>query len=678
MEILNCEYKNNNLEIKKDKVNLGSIVGDIQVNFYQLDEDLEKFYILENMKIFANRSKSVGKIWNPNMEKAELIKNIVLQSNPGIPSNINLEIENKKIRVDYFCIKSISNDIIRLLKTIVDKKDYQKILVELIEQSNLNRSIDDKKKDSSLYLKQISDKFNNVEEISFELSDKKDENFEINNILLFYFFYKLLFPKVNSIIINLDLIQLSEKYNQLKNPYNFKDDKIKEFAENFKNIIFANFLVTCAIMLSNETLAKLKIEASESYINEINYIINKQCKNKNYTEKIMKENGLILFKKLMKIKNINNLSLSINCLDRFLFNELISFITLNRNMQILELNLFYNPKFFIMRKIYLNYLKGQDYYEIDPNIMDKYAIVYFPYIETLEKDIPSRVEEEKIPDLIFPEFKKNLNILKMILNEYIISFCEFSLDISPYDELSKYENYNVEIILFIFSILLFLEKSKNIKTLRLKCSNIDYNLVSLILKKINKLISLKLIDFSGCEKLSNLSLEIQGISLILNFSKLPFNSLEKLDLSISALKDIEKLDEFFKEHKDDLKNLTQLNLSFPFVYDFDNSTKSFIKIFDNLPPNLKILTINNENMMQKEDILEIIKKIQNNKISLNCELKCECFELEEFLNDNKIEDLKVFLNSNGNINIEKLEIIKDTIGGIKFSYFVSPNQEILK
>ena len=198
------------------------------------------------------------------------------------------------------------------------------------------------------------------------------------------------------------------------------------------------------------------------------------------------------------------------------------------------------------------------------------------------------------------------------------------------------------------------------------------------MKKINKLILLKLIDFSGCEKLSNLSLEIQGISLILNFSKLPFNSLEKLDLSISALKDIEKLDEFFKEHKDDLKNLTQLNLSFPFVYDFDNSTKSFIKIFDNLPPNLKILTINNENMMKKEDILEIIKKIQNNKISLNCELKCECFELEEFLNDNKIEDLKVFLNSNGNINIEKLEIIKDTIGGIKFSFFVLPNQEVLK
>ena len=226
MEILNCEYKNNNLEIKKDKENLGSIVGDIQVNFYQLDEDLEKFYILENMKIFANRSKSVGKIWNPNMEKAELIKNIVLQSNPGIPSNINLEIENKKLRVDYFCIKSISNDIIRLLKTIVDKKDYQKILVELFDQNNLNRSIDDKKKDSSLNLKQISDKFNNVEEISFELSDKKDENFEINNILLFYFFYKLLFPKVNSIIINLDLIQLSEKYNQLKNPYNFDDNKM--------------------------------------------------------------------------------------------------------------------------------------------------------------------------------------------------------------------------------------------------------------------------------------------------------------------------------------------------------------------------------------------------------------------------------------------------------------------
>jgi hypothetical protein len=331
----------------------------------------------------------------------------------------------------------------------------------------------------------------------------------------------------------LDLIQLSEKYNQLKNPYNFDDNKIKEFAENFKNIILANFLVTCAIMLSNETLAKLKIEASESYINEINYIINKQCKNKNYTEKIMKENGLILFKKLMKIKNINNLSLSINCLDRFLFNELISFITLNRNMQILELNLFYNPKFFIMRKIYLNYLKGQDYYEIDPNIMDKYAIVYFPYIETLEKDIPSRVEEEKIPDLIFPQFRKSINKLKLILSESSKNYKYFYLDISPYEELSKYDNYNIEILLFIFAVLSALKVSSSLKALTLKCLNINYSSVLQIKKKINKLINGELINLSGCQQLESISLNMAGISLYLDFNKLPVDNLRKIRIYIN-------------------------------------------------------------------------------------------------------------------------------------------------
>ena len=69
-------------------------------------------------------------------------------------------------------------------------------------------------------------------------------------------------------------------------------------------------------------------------------------------------------------------------------------------------------------------------------------------------------------------------MLKIILNEYIKNFVEFSLDISPYDELIKYENYNVQIILFILAIMFSLEKSKNIKSIRLKCSNLDYAFVS--------------------------------------------------------------------------------------------------------------------------------------------------------------------------------------------------------
>ena len=90
---------------------------------------------------------------------------------------------------------------------------------------------------------------------------------------------------------------------------------------------------------------------------------------------------------------------------------------MRQTIKSLELSLFYNPKFFNKRKIYLNYLGGQDFTEIDPNTIDKYGIVYFPYIRMLCEDIMSIIEEEKIPDLLYPEFKKNLNNLKIILNQ---------------------------------------------------------------------------------------------------------------------------------------------------------------------------------------------------------------------------------------------------------------------
>jgi len=288
------------------------------------------------------------------------------------------------------------------------------------------------------------------------------------------------------------------------------------------------------------------------------------------------------------------------------------------------------------------------------------------------------IEEEKIPDLLYPEFKKNLNNLKIILNQYITTLKEFSLDITPYDELTKYENYSVQIVLFILALLFSLERSKEIESIKLKCSNFEYVYISQIMKRINKLITPRLIDLSKCEKLKNLTLDIQGISLLLDFTSLPFNSLQKLDLSITALKDMEKLHDFFKNQKNNLISLTQLNLTFTFAYDTYFTFKTFIKIFDNLPPCIKTLNINNENMMKKEDILEIIKKINKSKIPINCEFKCDCLDLEEFLNSDKLENLKKFLNSKGNINIDKCEIIKGEFRRIQLSLISSPREDIIK
>ena len=58
----------------------------------------------------------------------------------------------------------------------------------------------------------------------------------------------------------------------------------------------------------------MKIKATESYVSEINYILCKQFKKSGNEAFLLKDKSLILFKKLMKIKSISNISLSINCL----------------------------------------------------------------------------------------------------------------------------------------------------------------------------------------------------------------------------------------------------------------------------------------------------------------------------------------------------------------------------
>jgi len=684
MEILNCQYENHKLEIREqDKTkDLGNLVVKIQENFYDIEDDMDSLYILENMKtyeaLFGDRPKHGGKNISPSEERATLIRIVCQQIGKEKPYCLNFKKNNKKLKIDYLCLESIATVIKKMLESIIDKDDFHHLLDEIIEKNNFSSIFNCEI--WGMQLKQLKTAFNQVEELSFELSGNNDDEFDINYILLLHYFYKVLFPKVISISINLDVLNVSKKINELKNPYDFKVSKVGEISKSFDNLFLANFLITCIIAMSKDSssLNKLKIKSSESFINENNYIICNEYKNKNIKEKIRKEKGFILFKKLMKIKTVTSLNFSINCLDRFLFKEVINFIALRQTIKSLELNLFYNPKFFNKRKIYLNYLGCQDFTEIDPNIIDKYGIIYFPYIKNLGEDIMGVIEEEKIPDLLYPEFKKNLNNLKIILNQYITTLKEFNLDITPYDELTKYENYSVQIVLFILALLFSLERSKEIESIKLKCSNYEYAYISQIMKRINKLITPRLIDLSKCEKLKNLTIDIQGISLLLDFTSLPFNSLQNLDLSIAALKDMEKLHDFFKNQKNNFKSLTQLNLTFTFAYDTYFTFKTFIKIFDNLPPCIKTLNINNENMMKKEDIFEIIKKIHKSKIPINCEFKCECLDLEEFLNSDKLENLKKFLNSKGNINIDKCEIIRGEFRRIKLSLTTSPSEDIIK
>ena len=167
--------------------------------------------------------------------------------------------------------------------------------------------------------------------------------------------------------------------------------------------------------------------------------------------------------------------------------------------------------------------------------------------------------------------------------------------------------------------------------------------------------------------MQKLILNIQGISLFLDFEKLPLKSLAKFEILISNLTDFEKIKTFFENHKNDLIKLEQLNISFPLVDNTNNILNKFYTIFENLPPSLKQLNISNENILSKEEFLEIISKIQKNNISINCELNCYCFDLGDKAIGDNVDNLKKLLNSKDNIVLDNFEIHHRSFNGFKFN-----------
>ena len=680
MEILNCEYENHQFKINQPK-SVSDIIVNMKERFWDYEDQADKVYTLENMKMYESFfiEKVKNKNLNETLERAELIKSIFQQFSSNNRNDLIFKKDKKKLKLDYSGLISLATIIHRIIKSIIGDSKFPELLENLIERRDFSKIYDSEMWEGKS-LMQLKSELNNVEEITFELSGAYDDEFEINYTILFYYFYKVFFQKVDKITLKLDCIQSSKQCKSLRNPYDYNNSKVKEISKNYDNLFISNFLLSCLIPLTKESLTKLKIKISESFINEYIYILGKEFYKKEYNSELMKDISLIIFKKIMKIKTISNLNFIINCLDRFLFKEMINFIGLHRNLEILELNLFYGRKYFDLRKIYLNYLRGQEFPDTDPNIMEKHGIIMYPYISKLGDEIMAVIDEDKIPDLLFPEFKRNLNTLKIILNEYIMTFKEFSLDITPYDELIKYENYNIQIILFIMATFTSIENSKHIKRLKLICSNIDYMIVSQIKRNLNKLIKPKLINFSQCINLQNLTLNMQGFSLLFDLESLPFSSLKSINLSISTKEDMKSVVSMLKNSKNKFKNLSELYFSIPFAFDINLIFNEFLNIYDYLPNCLERLKINKENIMKKSVLMKIIKKIKNHKNNLNCEIECDCPELDELLLNIKTSEefKKIIISENPDINFDKCDVTGDFLNGTKFEFNENSCDDIIK
>jgi hypothetical protein len=621
--------------------------------------------------LYGDKTKNQNKKNTKGTEIAEIVKLVFYQlpkPNENIfKNNLTYSDDSKKsLKIDYLCLISICNIIWYILKDIVDQKNFPQLLNEILEQNNYSKIMDVKIWDASL-MKYKND-FNKVESISFNLSGSHDANIELYYSILFYYFYKVLFPNVHHIYINLNETKINNIYNADKNPYKIRENDVISFCDKFKYLFLSNFIIT-SLIGSNVNLQSLRIVMYESYIHEIIHVFSNEFEKSRFREKISIKHSLIYFRKLMLISQISRLSITINCLDRILFKEIINLIVLNRNTEILELQLFPDQKPYNLRKLYLNYLRGLEFDEIDPEINEKYQIIMYPYVDSLD-NISPLIEEEKIPDLLFPIFKKNINNLRLALNDYIKAYKSFYLDISPYEELCKYDNYNVEILLFIYIILSALETSSMINKLQIQCLNINYISVQQIKKTINKLkkeklkeenknVELKDIDLSKCEVLESIIFNMTGISFFVDFSKLPISSLKSLEIEISSLKDLKSINEGLRNQKDKFKKLTEIRLNIC-INNFEDIFDELLKIFENIPFSVEILKITIENIIGKSELYKILKAYHRNirkEQKINCSLYCNSKELEGFSDESKIKLLKDSFNAENGLFINKCELI---------------------
>ena len=687
MEILNYDSE------KHVFIKSISNLSDLLIKIRELNwdfEDKNSQFDLKFMKsvdaLFGDKEKSKNPKKMKSNEDADLIKIIYNSLHKPEENQFKCNIifneeDPKSLRIDYYCLTSIGNIIMYILKYIIKENNFPQLLNEVFD-NNFMMIMDIQFWGKSLI--QFKNIFNEIENLNFCLSGPHDDDIDLKYTILFSYFYKVLFPKVKNVTINLNQTRINNIYNVDKNPYKIKEADVIGFCKKFEKLFLSNLIIT-NLIANTENLRALRILMSESFINEINYIFDKEFEKSQFREMISKKTSLLYFRKLMMIKSISRLSLTINSLDVFLFKDAINLIGLHQGAEKLELELFSDPKYFNLRKIYLNYLNSQEFHEIDPNIVGKYQIIMYPYIESLDDNIMCPlVEEEKIPDLLFPEFKKNLNKLKLILSEkeFVKNFKYFYLDITPYEELLKYDKYNIEILLFIFVILSALEQSTLMKTIQLKCVNINYTTVLQIRKNINKLTNNKLINLRNFKELEMLNLNMPGISLFVDFNNLPVTNLKKLNIDISTLKDMESLNEGLKNQKNELVKLLEIKI----ILSFNNDEKifeEFLKIYDYIPASIESFKLTIENTLGKNELLKIMKGIHKN-ININSDknkyfsLHCYSKELEAYLNDGKIKNLKEFFKSNNAYFVNKCKFNPEQNRRLSFSLIKWPELDLMK
>ena len=639
-----------------------------QENFNQIREKYSN--INQYFKYSSNDlNKNIPLIIKNLFEKLKN-QNISLKNQTKFLSSIDSS--GTSIKLSHDIIEDITNMLMTLLSSFMNTRNYQKKLIELLEGNT--KLIELMSKNYENEIKMI-ESLDSIKEIKFFIADDVQINIDIDKIYLFYLFYKILFPSVLIININLNISKLNQKYSTkdsgLKAVYSMDVNEIKNISSEYINCFMANYLLIKTIC-ENCSSVQFTYSQIDDYIIEIDDLFNKfgiNFQNK-YDLNLMFYNSFFNIPKLLKF------TININSLDNLLFkNFLVLFFSFlsKKTMVIeeLEINLFpkeihsygINFRKILLNKIFFENLVQKDFDDYKDNSINwKYERVFRLNSKKENKPLIS-IRDDKILDLLYDDFSNNLLILILLLEKNVKNNkMKISL-IMPKFLLDK-KNYSSAIYFFLHNLFKILEK---------KAGLIKLNLLKLESNILVPEIVPNNIDLHKC-LIQNIEIKIGNISKIIDLNLLPYQSLESIKLSNVFYEDIRDLSNGINkinEKKEDKKlKLLKIKLNYQTYIDYDIINKLFTLGYCTTIENL-YLKFKNE--FSKDDIIKLIIKILNGcAITENSGLKTKVhikffYDVNDNLNFKEIfeQSQKAFdINQlNGNIfvtyNVKKMKIKRE-------------------
>ena len=614
----------------KDLMDYLSLIKQSFSLYGKITEEM-KFKSFEKYVKFFDINTNTKKEEFKNKKRVNLIKLLyknLYNDKKMIKLDNNLP-ENMVMDINIQTIYDISENILIALNSLFGAKNCDEKLIKLIngKLSWREACTKSKYKDSELYKFEKTMKY--LETLScfscFNLEVlkdiKKEQNILMDYALLFYIFLEPIFKDAIKININVLMSNLDKNYIEnftiKENLYKMEPQLIKT-KKVFLDGLLVNFLLLEKIcnhfkdrvspILTYEQYDSYIIEIGNLFQNELMIPISENNKEFNF--------NVLYYDTIFSLNAKTGFKVRFNALDSLLFQNIIfSFfliLSTGESIQEIEISLFpedYENSKINSRKLLLNYLYYKRLNEKDISVEYRENFLDFAYNKKFNwknknKNSLVSVNEDKIFDILFEEFNKNLIYLIITLEKNYLTLKE-KIIINLPNELILNKKFVYSVAYFIFNIFNVLCR----KCLQINMSEFKLATNIVIPENLSKFEKICLRNLH----INNLKLKINNLSEILDLSSLPYNLVDLISLSNISDMDLTYLINALRSKKNTQTKIKHLKLKFGYSL-YNNNVFSLIDdMLRNyaLPKSISYLTMRFKNEFGFNEYTNIMWKIIN-------------------------------------------------------------------